>query len=79
MRGAFAAGLTLALAVALGFLVLPVLAIFVDVSPSELVSSLGDPAATDAEMLAQMRLCLSWVLPSEPGNGVLLCKYRSVT
>jgi anti-sigma regulatory factor (Ser/Thr protein kinase) len=38
-----------------------------------------DPAAADAEMLAKLRLCLSWVLPGEPGNGVLLCKYRSVT
>ena len=36
-----------------------------------------DPAA-EGEALAEMRLCLSWVLPSEPGNGVLLCKYRSV-
>jgi molybdate transport system permease protein len=52
VRSAFAAGLTLALAVALGFLVLPVLAIFVDVSPSELIASLGDPAATDALRLS---------------------------
>jgi molybdate transport system permease protein len=52
VRGAFAACLTLALAVTLGFLVLPVLAIFVDVSPSELISSLGDPAATDALRLS---------------------------
>jgi anti-sigma regulatory factor (Ser/Thr protein kinase) len=36
-----------------------------------------DAAEADAEMLAQMRLCLSWVLPGEPGNGVVLCKYRS--
>ena len=52
MRGAFAAGLVLALTVALGFLVLPVVAIFVDVSPSELVSSLSDPAAADALRLS---------------------------
>jgi molybdate transport system permease protein len=52
VRGWFAAGLTLALAVALSFLVLPVVAIFVDVSPAELVSSLGDPAATDALRLS---------------------------
>lgn len=52
MRGAFAAGLVLALTVTLGFLVLPVVAIFVDVSPSELVSSLSDPAATDALRLS---------------------------
>jgi molybdate transport system permease protein len=52
VRGAFAAGLTLALAVALAFLVLPVVAIFVDVSPSELISSLSDPAATDALRLS---------------------------
>jgi len=52
VRGAFAAALTLALAVALAFLVLPVVAIFVDVSPAELVSSLGDPAAVDALRLS---------------------------
>jgi molybdate transport system permease protein len=44
--------LTLALAVALCFLVLPVVAIFLDVPPGDLLSSLGDPAATDALRLS---------------------------
>jgi len=34
--------------VALAFLVLPVVAIFVDTTPARLVASLGDPTATDA-------------------------------
>src|SRR6185312_689624 len=62
VRGAFAACLTLALAVALAFLVLPVLAIFVDVSPSELVASLGDPAATDALRLSLETTLIAVVL-----------------
>jgi molybdate transport system permease protein len=44
--------LVAALAVALAFLVLPVLAIFLEVPPGDLVSSLGDPAATDALRLS---------------------------
>jgi molybdate transport system permease protein len=52
VRGAFAAGLACALAVALAFLVLPVVAIFVDVGPAELLSSLDDPAAIDALRLS---------------------------
>jgi molybdate transport system permease protein len=40
--------LGVAIAVALAFLVLPVVAIFAQVSPGRLVSSLGDPVATDA-------------------------------
>jgi molybdate transport system permease protein len=52
VRGAFAAALTLALAVTLAFLVLPVVAIFVDVGPGELLRSLDDPAATDALRLS---------------------------
>jgi molybdate transport system permease protein len=42
----------LALAVALGFLVLPIVAIFADTSPAELVHSLSDPAARDALWLS---------------------------
>lgn len=48
----FAAGLGLALAVTLAFLALPVVAIFVDVPPGELLASLNDPAALDALRLS---------------------------
>jgi molybdate transport system permease protein len=47
-RPSFALVLAIALTVVLTFLVLPVLAIFVNTSPAQLLSSLGDPAATDA-------------------------------
>jgi molybdate transport system permease protein len=53
MRGRwFAALLFLSLAAALTFLTLPVVAIFVDSSPAELVSSLGEPGALDALWLS---------------------------
>jgi molybdate transport system permease protein len=52
VRGAFAVALALALAVTLVFLVLPVVAIFIDVGPGELLSSLDDPAAIDALRLS---------------------------
>jgi molybdate transport system permease protein len=45
---AFRALLGTALAVALVFLTLPLVAIFVDVGPGELVQSLGEPAAAEA-------------------------------
>ncbi|HEX6459730.1 MAG TPA: ABC transporter permease [Thermoleophilaceae bacterium] len=48
----FPALLGLALALALFFLVLPVVAIFTHSSPSKLVSSLGDPASKDALRLS---------------------------
>jgi molybdate transport system permease protein len=48
----FAALLGVALAVTLAFLVLPVVAIFVDVGPRELISSLDDPGAQDALWLS---------------------------
>jgi molybdate transport system permease protein len=51
-RGWFAAGLALALAVALTFLTLPVLAVFLDSPPAELVRSLGEPGALDALWLS---------------------------
>jgi molybdate transport system permease protein len=51
-RRTFTALLTGALAVALAFLVLPVVAIFVNVSPGKLVSSLDDPVARDALWLS---------------------------
>jgi molybdate transport system permease protein len=50
--GWFAALLALALAVTLGFLTLPVLAIFVHSSPAELLASLGDPASREALRLS---------------------------
>jgi molybdate transport system permease protein len=48
----FTALLVAALALALAFLVLPVVAIFLDVPPGDLIESLGDPAATDALRLS---------------------------
>jgi molybdate transport system permease protein len=48
----FTALLWVALTVVLAFLVLPVVAIFVDVGPGELLSSLDDPAAVDALWLS---------------------------
>jgi molybdate transport system permease protein len=49
---AFRALAAAALAIALAFLVLPVLAIFVDTSPGELLASLGDGASRDALLLS---------------------------
>jgi molybdate transport system permease protein len=51
-RRAFAAGLVAALAAALLFLTLPVVAIFVDVGPGQLLSSLDDPGAAEALRLS---------------------------
>jgi molybdate transport system permease protein len=44
--------LGLALALTLAFLVLPVIAIFVDTSPARLISSLGDPQSREALLLS---------------------------
>ena len=49
---AFRLLLVLSLAAALAFLTLPVLAIFVDSSPGELIDSLGEPGALDALWLS---------------------------
>ena len=49
---AFRALLAAALAVALTFLTLPVVAIFVDTSPGDLIASLGDGASRDALVLS---------------------------
>jgi molybdate transport system permease protein len=49
---AFRAAATAALAAALVFLVLPVVAIFADTSPADLLGSLDDPAARDALWLS---------------------------
>ncbi len=48
----FPIALGVALAAALTFLTLPVVAIFVDSSPAELIDSLGDPVARDALWLS---------------------------
>jgi molybdate transport system permease protein len=50
--GWFAFVLGAALAVALAFLVVPVVAIFANTTPARLVASLGDPVATDALKLS---------------------------
>jgi molybdate transport system permease protein len=49
---AFRVLLAVALAVALAFLVLPVVAIFVDTSPGDLIASLGDGTSRDALVLS---------------------------
>ena len=51
-RGPFLAALVAALSLAIAFLALPVLAIFVDRSPRELLESLGEPGALDALWLS---------------------------
>jgi molybdate transport system permease protein len=48
VRGAFAAACAVATAVALAFLILPVVAIFLRVSPAELVQALGHGVTRDA-------------------------------
>jgi molybdate transport system permease protein len=52
VRALFAPAAGIALAVALVFLTLPLVAIFVDVPPGDLVASLGDAAAVDALRLS---------------------------
>jgi molybdate transport system permease protein len=52
MTVAFRALLLLALAVAVAFLTLPIVAIFVDVGPGELLESLGDSASLEALRLS---------------------------
>ena len=44
MRSPFAVALALATALALSFLLLPILAIFVDIPPGELLDGMNDPA-----------------------------------
>jgi molybdate transport system permease protein len=58
----FAAGLALATAVALAFLTLPVVAIFVDTSPRDLLASLDDPVARDALWLSLKTTAISLAL-----------------
>jgi len=52
MRGWFPVALAVSLAVALIFLTLPVVAIFVNSSPGALIDSLGEPGALDALWLS---------------------------
>jgi molybdate transport system permease protein len=52
VRALFSVGAGLALAVAIAFLTVPLVAIFVDVPPGDLVGSLGDDAAVDALRLS---------------------------
>ena len=51
-RGWFAAALAAALALALAFLTLPVVAVFADTAPLDLLASLDDPEALDALRLS---------------------------
>jgi molybdate transport system permease protein len=51
-RSWFAVALTAALSVTLLFLALPIVAIFADTGPGALLSSLDDPASTDALLLS---------------------------
>ena len=48
MRSPFGVALGLAAALALSFLVLPIVAIFVDIPPGRLLAGMNDPAAIDA-------------------------------
>ena len=52
MTGAFRVLLLAALALALAFLTLPIVAIFVDTSPGDLIASLDDDASVDALLLS---------------------------
>ena len=58
----FRVAVTLALAAALVFLTVPVLAIFVNTSPSQLLSSLGDPTARDALRLSVFTTVIALVI-----------------
>ncbi len=74
-----------AVAVALGFLVLPVLAIFVHVSPEQLLAQFSNPVVTDAlivslktTLIAQALILLfgtptAWLLASRRFRGRSLC------
>ena len=52
MRAWFAIAIAAALAVALAFLTIPIVAIFVDRPPGDVLASLGDPGARDALWLS---------------------------
>jgi molybdate transport system permease protein len=57
--GWFVVSLTVCLASALVFLTLPIVAIFVDSSPAELIDSLGEPGALDALWLSLRTTAIS--------------------
>ena len=61
MRGgvAFTALTALALALTLTFLTLPVVALFVDTGPGDLIASLGEPAAREALLLSLKTTAIS--------------------
>lgn len=54
--------LALALAIALSFLTLPIVAIFVDTGPGDLLASLDDPAAVDALTLSMWTSAVAVVI-----------------
>jgi molybdate transport system permease protein len=58
----FAVGLCIAFAVAITFLTLPVVAIFIDTPPRELFASLDDPVARDALWLSLKTTAIAIVL-----------------
>jgi molybdate transport system permease protein len=58
----FRVAVTVALAVALVFLTVPVLAIFVNTSPGDLLSSLNDPVARDALRLSLVTTALAMLV-----------------
>jgi molybdate transport system permease protein len=62
VRSWFAVGIGAAFAVALTFLTLPIVAIFVDTSPGELLASLDDPVARDALWLSAKVTAISIAL-----------------
>lgn len=84
-RGTFRAGLVLAVAACLAFLGLPLLAVFLDVPPQDLLASLDDPAATDALRLSLQTSVLAlalvvlvgtpaaWALATRRFRGRALC------
>ena len=57
--GRFAVLLTVCLAVTLTFLTLPIVAIFLDSSPADLIESLGEPGALDALWLSLRTTAIS--------------------
>jgi molybdate transport system permease protein len=62
VRAAFAAALVAALAVALTFLTLPVVAIFADAGPGALIESLGEESAREALLLSLRTTAISMAI-----------------
>ncbi len=65
MRGAFGLAFGTAAAIALGFLLLPIAAVFLQVPPGELVGHLGDRAAIDALVVTAKTSAIA--------NALILC------